>query len=363
MTAFPRSARPVSVLIAALVAGCLVTGSPRGAEASTIRQSSAAANEVAIGGGYVVWTSHDPESPNTHVRERRLTGTNVRTVVFTPIALDGLASTRRWLVYTPQLGQSIALVAYVRRTGARRVLSTDVIGRIAQDGERIAWAERSHGRQRIIVLSTRTRRKWIAADLPTCAGGRCYRLDAVTLAPWGVWFVRGALGSFPSQIVRRRFGGHSIQTLPVTGDPQPDAVAGNGDPIFFWLHHGYVQWPNGRRFTKRVAGLRPHETLLRRSRQSLDLLRQSGGTGVIVRIVAGRERLIDHGPRAPQGGIAPLASIAWTGQMFVTAWNVYPRDGDGPGDDPSYSEVHLVNATRRVGSLRTTPRRLPSAWR
>jgi hypothetical protein len=70
---------------------------------------------------------------------------------------------------------------------------------------------------------------------------------------------------------------------------------------------------------------------------------------VILRIAAGRERIIDRGPRAPRGGAAPLASIAWRGAQFAAAWNVYPPDGDGPGDDPSYSEVHLRHERTAIG--------------
>jgi hypothetical protein len=348
----PHSTRKRLVVSAAVVTGILLAASPNAVATTRIRQVSTAANEVAIGGGYAVWTSHDPDSANTDVRERRLAGGRVRVAVAKPIALDGLASTARWLLYTPQFGRSIGLIAYERRTGLRRVLSRDVIARIAQDGDRIAWAERAHGRQRVVVIDVRTGRKWIAANLPMCSHGRCYRFDAVVLARWGVWFVRGALGPFPSQVIRRTFGAHRLQTLRVAHDPQPDAVAGAGDPVFFRLGSGYVRWPGGRLKSTRLAAVRRHDTLLRVSRRSFEVLRQIGRVGVIIRIAGGRERIIDRGPHAPHRGAAPLASIAWRGAMFVAAWNVYPPDGDGPGDDPSYSEIHVGDERTASGAAR-----------
>jgi phosphoenolpyruvate carboxylase len=65
---------------------------------------------------------------------------------------------------------------------------------------------------------------------------------------------------------------------------------------------------------------------------------------------------LSHSDRSMVLGQDLLASIAWSGERFAAAWNVYPPEGDGPGDDPSYSEVHIAAA-------RATTRSAPPAAR
>jgi hypothetical protein len=116
---------------------------------------------------------------------------------------------------------------------------------VVADGDRLAWAEARGNRQRVLVRDTASGRTWVAADLPDCVAGRCFRLDTVTLADSGVVFSRGAIGPQASVVYRRRYGGRLEHAL-VRNDPQPDLVPSFAGAAYFAYGRGWLRWDFGR---------------------------------------------------------------------------------------------------------------------
>lgn len=114
----------------------------------------------------------------------------------------GLASTAGWVVYAEAAGGT-RLMAIAHDRSKRIVLSRSLVAPIAARGEIVAWAEEEHGHQRVIVRDTASGVEWLAADLPRCEQGSCYRVDQITLADRGVVFTRAASGPDTSRVVRR----------------------------------------------------------------------------------------------------------------------------------------------------------------
>jgi hypothetical protein len=74
-----------------------------------------------------------------------------------------------------------------------------------------------------------------------CVHGKCFRLDAVTLANAGVVFTRGAIGPQPSHIVERPFAG-SPRQVTLAGDPQPDLAPSAAGAVYNFFGHGWYRW-------------------------------------------------------------------------------------------------------------------------
>jgi hypothetical protein len=127
-------------------------------------------------------------------------------------------------------------------------------------GRRIAWAESRGTRQRVVVRDMATGRERVAADMPSCVAGRCYRIDAVTLADHGVVFDRGAVGPQPSSVVRRELTAPRPESVRIAHDPQPDLVPSSAGALYYAFGRGWRRWDFGRRHPRPVSfgsGLRP----------------------------------------------------------------------------------------------------------
>jgi len=128
----------------------------------------------------------------------------------------------------------------------------------------VAWADQDATRQRVYVRDMSSGTRWLAADLPRCVGGRCYRIDAVGLADQGVVFVRGAIGPQPSFIVRRGFSDAKATRLAVPNDPQPDLAPSSVGALYYAFGRGWYRWDFGRPDTRltRFRGARQTPVLL-----------------------------------------------------------------------------------------------------
>ena len=164
-------------------------------------------------------------------------------------------------MYAKSAGREIRLVA-VRHDGSdRTMLARSVVAPIASRGDLVAWAEQTRGLQRVVVRNMRSGHVWVAARMRPCSHGRCYRIDAVTLAEHGVVFDRGSIGSQPSLLVRRAFGGARAASVPIANDPQPDLAPSSAGALYCarpWVAAlGLRAAATGRRETARARVVDP----------------------------------------------------------------------------------------------------------
>ena len=156
---------------------------------------------------HLVWETgpFEDEGTPTLLHQRPLAGGPIRTLATAVVPNLGVASTARWVVYAVTRGTTSSLMAvHHDGSGAHRI-ANGLVAPLAQRGALVAWAEERAGIQRVVVSDLDANRTWVAAAMPRCVRGRCYRIDAVTLSDSGVVFDRGAIGPQPSLVVRRAF--------------------------------------------------------------------------------------------------------------------------------------------------------------
>ena len=215
---------------------------------------------VVVSPQYLVWESAGGEESSLipSLRQLDLRTSRIRILVRGVVPHFGLASTTGWVVYA--VGRGSTLVA-VRHDGSRRTtLSRQLVAPIAARGEKVAWADQDATRQRVYVRDMSSGTRWLAADLPRCVGGRCYRIDAVGLADQGVVFVRGAIGPQPSFIVRRGFSDAKATRLAVPNDPQPDLAPSSVGALYYAFGRGWYRWDFGRPDTRLTRFLGARQT-------------------------------------------------------------------------------------------------------
>jgi copper transport protein len=261
----------------------------------------------------------------------------------------------------PQYGLGVAsgMVVYAMSTlpprlvavrpGSRRplVLSRRLIAPFAWRGDRVAWAEQNGAIQRIVVRDFSTRKQWVAADVPACEHGRCYRIDAVTLADSGVVFVRGAIGPQPSFVVRRAFSARQPETIAVAHDPQPDLVPSSAGAVYFALRDGWRRWDFGRPSPTR-APFKIGGQVDPVAYESGDwLVRQHRGCDdVIVALLADGRRVVVGSPATARaltgvgrGFCAKLVSLTSTAGRTVTSWSMTPAAAHSHAEAPGVIEL------------------------
>jgi hypothetical protein len=248
-------------------------------------------------GHFLTWeTSGTEDNPAAAVFERdERTGRVTRLATNVLPDLD-LAANARWIVYARLEHKQQQLVAVSRDNRVRRVLARSLVTPIDVRGNRIAWVERVGGRQRVVVQSIDGGARWIASDLPTCSKGRCYRVDAVTLANEGVVFDRAQIGASRSLIIRRRFGASSPSTL-VLKDPQPDLRRSATGAFYYYVQRGWFRWD--------FDSTRPVRVPVRGSSQDIATV-QDGR----VLIVAGSHCRQSLALRLPNGSVRQLGGPA-----------------------------------------------------
>ena len=252
--------RVVLVAVLAVLPGSVSAAqiSPAPGSVPLLAMKGSAYGPLALGGGFLVFARSNGQqnATSTVVEQRSLQTGRTRRLASDSLPLYGLASTSDWVVYAAQASRGIALVAVRHDRTRRLVLTRSLLAPLAARGDRIAWAEGVDVRQRVLVRNMRTGRTWVAADLPRCLGGRCYRIDFVTLADDGVAFDRGAVGPQASYVVRRRFDG-PVEPALVRNDPQPDLVPSSSGALYYAYGRGWMRWDFGQKRPRlaRIAGV------------------------------------------------------------------------------------------------------------
>jgi len=288
-----------------------------------------AAGAVAVASRFLVWEEQpSDEHPLPPLVQRDERTGKMRVLATEVLPQFGLAATQRYVVYAAPGAGGTKLMA-VRHDGRRRIaLSRSLAAPVTSRGERVAWAEQPGDLQRVVVRNMATGVDWVAGKMPRCNRGKCYRIDAVTLADDGVVFDRGAIGPQPSLIVRRRFDDARPETVSLPDDPQPDLAQSSAGAIFLWLRHGWMRWPFGVEHPEPVglSGLRWW------------VIGEEGGRTLVRTAARCRPRLILRlpGKRAADvpvpnwspTGLGPrcglIAASNWTGRRLVVAWAVIP---------------------------------------
>jgi copper transport protein len=218
-----------------------------------VELAGAVADAVLVRGRYLLWetVAGEEESPTTLV-SRDLRTRQTRVVARGVASQYGVAAPAGRPVFAT--ASSPTRLVLLRRAGRRQILSRALIAPLAWRGNRVAWAEQAGRRQRVVVFDVARGRRWLAADLPACARGRCYRIDRVTLADDGVVFDRGAIGPQPSLVVRRAFSAPRADVMKIEHDPQPDLVPSSAGAIYYALGRGWYRWDFGQAGPRRVLG-------------------------------------------------------------------------------------------------------------
>jgi hypothetical protein len=198
----------------------------------------------------------------------------------------------------------------------------------------VAWAEQDGDRQRVLVRDMAAGHTWVAADVPKCVQGRCYRIDAVTLAAGGVSFDRGAIGSQPSLVVRRAFGARQSESVPVPGDPQPDLIPASAGPTYYALRRGWYRWSFGDAHPRRTAygPVTPLQPLSVDGDRWVLVARRGCGDAVYSQRGAGRATVLES-PQTimrhagTRGDLcATLVGVTGSASAPVTTWALSPVD-------------------------------------
>lgn len=314
-------------------------------DGAKLQVAGRAVSAALAGDRYVLWETAPPvEGGPPALLQRDLRTRRTSTLARDVASQYGLAPASDWVVYaTATLPPRLAAV---RRQGGRRLLlSRSLVASVASRGDRVAWAEQDSLRQRVVVRNMARGKTWVAADLPRCDGGRCYRIDAVALADRGVVFARGAIGPQSSFIVRRAFSAPRSESIALPHDPQPDLLPSSAGAAYYALGRGWYRWDFGQ--------ARPRRTGF-----------PITGSNQPIRYEEGRWFLLTHGrcgdriaARLPNGRTVPVttpqqvrafagvsadfcvtfAGLSWTGKQAVTNWVVSP-----PGSAHSHSEEGLT---------------------
>ncbi len=290
---------------------------------------------IAEAGRYLTW-EEGAFSPRARgkspVLERdRLTG-KTRILATDSFPQFGLAATTGWVVYARSVASGITLLAVRHGGGNRTVLTRTLVAPIASRGNRVAWAEQWGPLQRVIVRDMNNGHNWIAARVPRCHLGRCYRIDAVTLADDGVVFDRGAVGPQPSLMVRRGFHDSKPTTIRVRNDPQPELAPSSAGGLYYWLQHGWRRWDFGQRrpgFT-RLHGVQWWVLAYERGRFLLVSRDSRCRPRTILQLPSGQRIPLPaptSTPASPRefGRLCRLMTgVAWRGKRLLIAWSVLP---------------------------------------
>jgi hypothetical protein len=309
---------------------------------------------VAAASRYLAW-EYEPSTahPNAALVERDRHSRRVRVLASSVLPQFGLAATTTSVVYAALRG-SVTELRAVRHDGSgSTILSRSLAAPIASRGELVAWAEQTGATQRVLVRNMKSGRQWVAARVARCAGTKCYRIDDVTLADDGVVFDRGAIGTQPSLIVRRRFGSARPATVAVPNDPQPELAPSSSGALYFWLRHGWMRWDFGARRPQPASGGGRGWWILAQEHGRL-LLR--GGSQCRPRLIVRRRGARDRPIATPSSTpVSPrdfgrlcriMTDFAWHDGRLLTSWAVIPKISLDAHTDAGLAGVVLETAVR-----------------
>jgi hypothetical protein len=336
----------------ALFAAIVITAAPAHAGRRLLIDHGHAIGPVTVDARYLVWETGPLEGlGGTALRQRDDRTGKVTTLARGVVRDYGLASWSTAVVYGAPTRTGRVRLVEVRHDGSRlQTLSPSLLAPIDSRGPRVAWAEQRGGLQRVVVRDLRTGRNWIAAVFRRCRAGACYRVDAVALARRGVVFDRGAIGPFPSRIVRRAFTEPATDSVTIPNDPQPDVVPSSAGALYYVLGRGWYRWDFGRR--------RPRPTPYRGAKQ-FPLLRYEDGRWFVLTQAGCEQGLIVRRTGGAATGVATaglitasagkrgdlcvqLTGLVWWRRHPVTAWAVIPAAAD-----ENHSDAGLVSLVLR----------------
>jgi hypothetical protein len=311
---------------------------------------------IAVDPHHLVWETgpFEDESTPTVLHQRPLAGGPTRTLATAVVPNLGVASTASWVVYAVARGTTSSLMA-VRHdgSGAHRI-ATGLVAPLAQRGALVAWAVERAGTQRVVVSDLDANRTWVAAAMPRCVRGRCYRIDAVTLSDSGVVFDRGAVGPQPSLVVRRAFTAAQPVRVRLDGDPQPYLVGSSSGAAYRWAGHGWYLWDFGQAAPRPATDIAATETavayergrwlLLAGDRCRPGLVAQGGGRPPHTVVPAATlDGLVDHESDVcfEQDG------LALAGTRVLTTWALVPRHTAAEHSDEGLLGVALATRAAR----------------
>jgi hypothetical protein len=238
-------------------------------------------------------------------------------------------------------GAATQLLEVPHRGGQPRVLTDSLATPIASRGDVVAWAEQSESSQRVVALDARRDVQWVVARLPRCGAKGCYRIGAVTVSESGVVFTRDAVGSQPSEVVRRGFADPGASSIAVADDPQPDLVPSSSGALYYALSRGWYRWDFGDGHPRpvRFEGS-PTTRLLRYEnghwywlvRDGCSYRVEAGGDGGShSRPIVGARLL--RALAGAAGTCQQLTGLAWTGRQPVAAWALASADSEASHED------------------------------
>jgi hypothetical protein len=283
---------------------------------------------------HLVWESgrHEGEALATslYLRDRRSRETRI--VARGTDSTFGLAAAAGWIVFARAASTGERLLA---RNGATTLVLTRALAApLAARGNFVAWAEQSQRRQRVVLRNMATGANWLAAAFPRCRNGRCYRIDAVTVADRGVVFTRDPIGADTSMIVRRAFTAAKTTTLTLTDDPQPDLVPSSAGALYYRFNRGWFRWDFGKRRPARTpySHARPAPLVAyEHGRWFLDPqtgcsqtleARRDGDRVISLTDLRALQKYEAAGKRKT---CRELGGFAWTGRQALAAWRLTPR--------------------------------------
>jgi copper transport protein len=329
----------------ATVPGALVLGQV----GNNLEIGDRVASAVPRGSRYILWeTLPSEDGGSTALVERDLRARRTRILARDIASQYALASTGRWVVYV--VGATPPRLMALRSDGRRLLLASRLLTAFASRGERVAWAEQDGERQRVVVREMTTGKEWVAADLPTCDRGRCYRIDAVTLADRGVAFARGAIGPQPSFVVRRAFRAPGAEVARLVNDPQPDLVPSSAGAVYYALGRGWYRWDFGQKQPRRSSLAASAQAVryedgrwfLLEHRPCGDTLlaEQRGRRRIVVATAASVRRLVGITKKL----CVTFGGLSWIEDRPLTTWTVAPPDAHS---DEGLTSVVLVGARLR----------------
>jgi hypothetical protein len=310
------------------------------------------AESIAARGDYLAWElvpmrAGDPAP----LMERDQNTGKIRKLAAETFPGFGLAATPNHVVFAQESNSGVELLA-IRHDGSDRiVLSRSLAAPIASRGDLVAWAEQSGSLQQVVVRNMSTHHEWMAARMPRCLRGRCYRIDAVTLADDGVVFARGATGPHPSLIVRRRFHDSKPTVAEVPDDPQPELANSSNGALYYWLLHGWMRWDFGQKRPHLVdlRGVQPWLLGFERGRLLL-LTGPPCRPRLVVQSRSHQKLAIDAPASTPASPreFGPLCrrltDLAWKDGRLLVAWSVVPEVSQSAANEVGL--VGVVTATR-----------------
>jgi len=306
-----------------------------------------ALSEVSIGGGYLVYSLVEVENGGGAVFEQKLPNGKA-TPLKTPgvVIPDGLTSGPRGVYVITGIAEKDVLLVPHHNDRPSKVVLRNLVAPLSTYGDSFAYVTIGKSNVRTIgVMNMRTGKTHVYAHVPSCASGKCSRIDQVELTQNAVVWDEGAIGTQPSYLLYQPRDGGRPSKLEITGDEQPDLVGAKGPIPFRRLGCDWQMW-NGTTTSHAPYQVPNPGQLLQVDDGTW--YATLGGQGQQVVAHGKHNLLLDEGGRVAQGGVALFGGFALNGNLAAIGWYVF-----GPRHGPT--------ASLKVGGASTTPTSSPES--